>query len=181
MKLGIDELRVYSKGVQWYDRKSVRDQELLTPEELKYVRSWTISPLGYGSLVYIFKRNLPDIATVYVVTYLYSEVYDAYISPVTLERIQASPSILLLWILSLLFLFAQLYNTYFLLRHSRRLSWNNGRYVNFFSRRNGAQLWNSVQELKDSENKFFKYSTIPSLILVTLFLLMIVLFSPVPN
>jgi len=170
METGIKDLKKFfsNKDFIWFDRKELRDAQNLTSEEIKYLKGWSIAPFGFGYILYITLRFLPDILTVYVITYLYSEIDDKILSLLVTSETIGEPLYIGYLAISLLLWAASLYSFYFTFRHGKRLSWNRGYYApkTFFKWE--KMQWKSVQELKDSENKFIKFSVIPSVILLLL-------------
>jgi|GEM_PF-4824323 len=167
---GLEELKRFfsNKDFVWFDRKTLKDEDLLSEEDKKWLRSWTLSPLGVATIFYIAYRKLNDIATVYIGTWLYFEVHDDFILPhlindaaTDFEGKYPFGALITLFYLILIVLplsLAGLYATYFVLRHGRRLSWNKG-------------SWKSLHELKESEQKWFRYNFVPSLLFAGILLL----------
>ncbi|MES2668263.1 MAG: hypothetical protein V4644_01045 [Patescibacteria group bacterium] len=162
MEPGLKETKKFFTEFTWFERKEVRDEENLSKEDLKYVKGWTIAPLGYGNIFYIAGRKLPDILFVFVITYLYFEVTEL-INVESMEGILA----LIFFLLTLFMLGISFYSTYFVFRHGKRLSWNRGRLV--YARKNilqpKLQLFETVDQLRASERNFIRYNVIPSLVI----------------
>ena len=170
MDIGIEKTKRFfsNKDFKWFDKKEVRDAESLSPEDLKYIKGWTASPFGYGYIFYIGLRKLPDIFSVYLVLYIFFEVADAFVTPL-IET--GKIPLLFAWeyfLVYLLFWLASLYVMIFSFQHGRRLSWNRGRYT--FSFNSKTIKWEDVEELRKSEKKWFRYNTIPSLLVLAVLL-----------
>lgn len=173
MELGLKETKKFFTEFKWFERKEIRDEESLSKEDLKYIKGWTIAPLGYGNIFYIVGRKLPDVLFVFVVTYIYFEVTDRLID----TEAMGDFSVLIFFLITLLMFGASLYSTYFVFRHGKRLSWNRGHLVyswkNIFQPK--LQLFQTVDQLRTSERNFVRYNVIPSLVLFGLLVGFVVL------
>lgn len=165
MKTGFTELKRFfsNKDFIWFDTKEIRDRDKLSPEELKYIDGWSLSPFGYGFLFYLAQRRLYDVGFIYIVSYLYVEIYEPFIKPFIYSESLHPLVRLIMALLSMLGALAGLYALIFSLANGRRLSWNRG-HATFFG--NKVRKWESVDELRQSEKKWFRYSALPSLILL---------------
>jgi uncharacterized membrane protein (DUF441 family) len=161
MEVGFEKTKRFfsNKDFKWFDRKEVRGETSLSPEDLKYIKGWTISPFGWGYIFYIGLRKLPDIFTIYIITYIYAEISSELLAPLVSSAESLILSILYFLISSFLVIIS-LYAWFFTFRHGRRLSWNRGRST--VSVRPKTIQWKSVEELKKSEKKWFYFNTIPS-------------------
>jgi hypothetical protein len=168
MQLFSNKTLKYFSGIHWFDRKEIRDVEALTQGDITYIKGWSISSFGYGNVVYLISRRVPDILIVTVITSLYFHVTDMFIDP------EASRTGLFL-LLDLLMSIAGIYTLFFTLRHGRRLSWNRGRYFYTWSNFMDPELrqFESVEDLRTSEKKYNKYSAIPSLVITVIMLSML--------
>lgn len=173
MELGLKEAKKFFTEFEWFERKKVRDEENLSAEDLKYIRGWTIAPLGYGNIFYIAGRKLPDILFVYVITYIYFEVTDKLIDLESMGDV----SRLVFSLLTLLMFVASLYSTYFVFRHGKRLSWNRGRLVYSWKNIFHPKMlpFDTVEQLRISERNFIRYNVFPSLALFALLVGFIIL------
>ena len=166
MKIGFDDLKRFfsNRSFVWFDTKEIRDREKLTQEELKYINGLTLSPFGYGYIFYIGFRKLHEMFFVYVVVYLFGEVYEQFVSPIVMSETTTPVVSLSLSLLSLGIYLVGLFAFIFTFVHGRRLSWNRGHYdTSKISLEPKTIKWESVDELKESEKKWFRYGTIPSL------------------
>ncbi len=160
-----------NKDFIWFDRKDLRDADSLSPQDAKWLRGWTLSPLGAASIFYIGYRKLYDIATVYIGTWLFFEVHDNVLRPLLIndmatnldEKYPMGILVTLFYfiIVALPLSLASLYSSYFTLRHARRLSWN-------------RDDWKNVESLRKSEQKWFRYNFLPSMGLLVLVLLALI-------
>ncbi len=167
MKIGIQELKESFQGFTWFEQKKIRNEASLSQDEIKWLRRWTLSPLGIASLIYLVspRRKLYDIATASIITSVFFDVYEKFLSPLVLNNSASNlaekypygifTALSFFFLVGLPFTVASIYIFYFTLRHGRRLSWNRGN-------------WTTVEELKKSESRWFYFNTLPSLIIAAL-------------
>ncbi len=172
MKLGLKQIREYFSNFRWFDQKTVRAESELNLEEKKYIKGWSISPFGFGYPFYIAIRKLPDIFTVYVVTYIYFEITDRIVNFESLGDLAT----LILGLLTFIMFVVSIAAYIFTFRHGRRLSWNRGRYIYSWKTILQPKLesFKSVDDLKKSERRFVKYNVLPSLIFLIIVLIAII-------
>ncbi len=167
MKTGVQEAKDFFSGkdFKWFERKEIKNEQSLSPQDTKWLKGWSWAPIGVASIFYIAssRRKLYDIATVLVVTYIFFELHDRIIGPLLIiDGATAIPekypyglwvAVIYYFLIAIPLWIASLYVLYFSLRHSRRLSWNRGD-------------WVSVDELRKSEKKWLYFNTIPSLVFI---------------
>lgn len=173
MKIGIEELKgefksfFSKKDFIWFERKDLRDENLLDMRDIKWLRGWTIAPIGFANIFYICssRRKLLDILVVSIITYLFFEIHEAFLYPLFVNESMTAltdkyPFGILAaaayqFLVAIPFLIASLYTLYFVLRHGKRLAWNRGN-------------WTSVEELRKNEKKWLYFNTLPSLTVIVL-------------
>lgn len=142
----------------WFEKKQIRDEAHLSDEDLRWLRGWSVAPFGIAGIFYLLARKLVDIFTAIILGRVLSDSYDFlkplfYIGP---HQYRFGPFVALIF--SLLFfsliMLSLYYGPYFIARHGKRLSWNRGN-------------WNSVEELKASEKKWFTWNFLPSVVVIT--------------
>lgn len=162
--IGIRKLRRFLSNSDftwyWFDKGEVRQEGSLSNEDVSWMREWTFAPFGIAYIFYLGSpyRRLYDVLIVYIATYLFSEVNEAFLAPFLfkLSAIIALPYLFFTFFVALV----SLYSLYVSLRHGRRLSWNRGQ-------------WKSIQEFRASEDKWLKYNFLPSILLTVAVLVLI--------
>ncbi|MBI2611078.1 hypothetical protein HYW60_04060 [Candidatus Kaiserbacteria bacterium] len=169
MKSGIEEAKRFltGKDFTWFERKNIRDESSLSVDDVRWLRGWTLAPIGIANIFYLGspRRKLYDIVTVFIVTYLFFEVHDQFLRPMFINNSASSiadkyelgilAALTYFVFVAIPFTIAYFYALYFLLRHAKRLSWNRGN-------------WASVEELRKTERKWIYFNTVPSLTLLVL-------------
>lgn len=142
------------KDFIWFERKNIRNENSLNSKDIEYIQGRTISPFGFVGILYLVFRRLYDVITLYIIFYVSRKVFVDFINIKALIESNATLGAFY----TVLFLLATLVGLYaliFIYRHGRRLSWNRGK-------------WKSVEELRKSENKWFYFNTMPSIIFLVL-------------
>jgi hypothetical protein len=133
-----------------FERKLIRDQALLSENDIKYLRRWSLSGFGVGGIFYLLLRNLYE-----PLALLGGAAFFGKIIENNWGTVLYSESVYILfrgfvWVLVLLIVASWAYGIYFQARHGRRLSWN-------------RCTWKSIEEFKASEKKWFWFNFVASI------------------